>query len=98
MYLLFLTYKVKYSAVALNIVNWQNAYSITLAVRSIVKLFRLVKHENELYQEILVFLILYNYQTIRIYGHYFVINKKKTTFYRHPIKEFSFTSKEGKNK
>jgi hypothetical protein len=49
MYLLFLTYEVKCGAAALDIADRQNAHSITLAVRGIVELFRLVKRENELY-------------------------------------------------
>jgi hypothetical protein len=71
---------------------------MTLAVRGIVELFRLVKRENELYREILAFLISHDHQTVRIYGHYLVIDKGKTTFYRYPIKEFSFTSEAGKDK
>merc|ERR1712098_410448 len=31
-------------------------------------------------------------------GHYPVIDGKKTTFYRHPIREFSFTELDGKEK
>jgi hypothetical protein len=49
MYFLFLTCKVKCSAVALDVVDWQNAYSMTLVVRAVVKLFRLVKREKELH-------------------------------------------------
>jgi hypothetical protein len=48
-YFPFLIYEVKYSAVALNIIDQQNAYSMTMAVRGIVELFRLIKHEKELY-------------------------------------------------
>jgi hypothetical protein len=35
---------------------------------------------------------------VGIYGHYPVIDGAKTTFYRHPIKTFDFTSEEGKDK
>jgi len=35
---------------------------------------------------------------VRIYGHYPIIDEKKTTFYRHPIHEFSFTALDGKEK
>ena len=48
-YFLFLIYKVKCSAVALNVIDRQNAYSITIAIRGIVKLFRLIKREKEFY-------------------------------------------------
>jgi hypothetical protein len=97
-YFQFLMCEVKYGAAALNVADWQNAYSITIAVRGIVELFRLVKREKELYREILAFLISYNHSTARIYGHYALINKNKTTFYRYPIKKFDFISKEGKDK
>jgi hypothetical protein len=39
MYFPILTYKVKYSNLALNIIDRQNAYSITLAIRGIIELF-----------------------------------------------------------
>jgi hypothetical protein len=48
-YFLFLTYEVKCGAAALDVVDRQNAYSMTLAVRGIVELFRLVKREKELH-------------------------------------------------
>jgi hypothetical protein len=35
---------------------------------------------------------------VRIYGHYAAIDGPKTTFYRHPIKTFDFTSEDGKEK
>jgi hypothetical protein len=69
-----------------------------MAVRGIVELFRLIKREKELYREILTFLILYNYETVRIYGYYSMINGNKTTFYRYPIRKFDFTELDGKEK
>ncbi|KAG9229500.1 hypothetical protein BJ875DRAFT_499897 [Amylocarpus encephaloides] len=98
MYLPFLTCEVKCGAAALDVADRQNAHSMTLAVRGVVELFRLVKREKELHQEILAFSISHDHRTVRIYGHYPIIDGKKTTFYRHPIKEFSFTSEEGKDK
>ncbi len=98
MYFSFLTFKVKCGAVALNIADRQIAHSIKVVVRGIIKLFKLGKHENELYYEILAFLISHDHSTVRIYGHYSLIKGSKTTFYRHPIKNFDFTSKEGKEK
>ena len=71
---------------------------MTLAVRGIVELFRLVKRENELNREILAFSISHDHHTVRIFGHYPVIEGKKTTFYRHPIHEFCFTALDGKEK
>jgi hypothetical protein len=48
-YFPFLIYKVKYDAAALNIIDRQNTYSITMAIRGIIELFRLIKREKELY-------------------------------------------------
>ena len=98
MYFLFLSYEVKCGAAALGIVDRQNVYSMMIVVRGVVKLFRLVKREKERYQEIFAFLILHGHQTVRIYGHYLLIDRSKTTFYRHPIKIIDITSNEGKDK
>lgn len=75
-----------------------NAHSMTLALRGTVELFRLMKREKELHLEILAFSISHDQETVRIYSHYPMIDGDKTTFYRHPIKKFNFTSEEGKDK
>jgi hypothetical protein len=98
MYFPFLTCEVKCGAAALDIADRQNAHSMTLAVRGVVELFRLVKRGKELHREILAFSISHDHTTVRIYGHYPVIDGKKTTFYRHPIHYFAFTALEGKEK
>ena len=71
---------------------------MTLAVRGIVKLFKIVKREKELYRRILSFSISHDNEAVRIYGHYPIIDRDKATFYRHPIKKFDFTSEKGKEK
>jgi hypothetical protein len=91
-YFPFLTCEIKCGAAALDVADRQNAHSMTLAVRGTVELFRLVKREKELHGEILAFLIWHDHRTVRIYGHYPVIDGKETTFYRHPIHEFSFAA------
>ena len=98
MYFPFLTCEVKCGAAALDIADRQNAHSMTIAVRSAVELYRAVKREKELDQEILAFSISHDHSAVRIYGHYAVINDSETTFYRHPIKKFDFTSEEGVDK
>ncbi|PQE24641.1 reverse transcriptase protein [Rutstroemia sp. NJR-2017a WRK4] len=55
MYFPFLTCEVKCSAGALDVADRQNAHTMTLAVRGIVELFRLVKREKDLHREILAF-------------------------------------------
>ncbi|KAK5310763.1 hypothetical protein LTR93_011949 [Exophiala xenobiotica] len=98
MYFPFFSSEVKCGAAALDVADRQNAHSMTLAVRGVVELFRLVKREQELHREFLAFSISHDHRSVRIYGHYPVIEDKKTTFYRHPIHEFSFTALDGKEK
>ncbi|MCJ1433700.1 hypothetical protein MMC27_003064 [Xylographa pallens] len=98
MYFPFLTCEVKCGTTALDIADRQNIHSMTLAVRGIVELFRMVKREKELHQEILAFSISHDHCSVRIYGHYPVIEGNKTSFYRHPIRMFDFTEQEGKEK
>ena len=98
MYFPFLTCESKCGAAALDVADRQNAHSMTLAVRGVVELFRLVKREKELHREILAFSMSHDHSSVRIYGHYALIDKSKTTFYRHTIKKFDFTSEEGREK
>lgn len=98
MYFPFLTCEVKCGAAELDIADRQNAHSMTIAVRAVVELFRYVKRERELNREILAFSISHDHRTVRIYGHYALVEKDKTTYYRHPIKTFDITSEEGKDK
>ena len=98
MYFPFLTCEVKCGAAALDIADRQNAHSMTMAVRGIVELFRLMKREMELHREILAFSISHDHRIVRIYGHYPVIDGNKTKFYRHPIDEVSFAAPHGKAK
>ncbi|KAI4230586.1 MAG: hypothetical protein L6R40_007998 [Gallowayella cf. fulva] len=98
MYFPFLTCEVKCGAAALDIADRQNAHSMTVAVRALVELFRSVKREKELDREILAFSISHDHRSVRIYGHYPLIEEDKTTFYRHPIHEFSFMALDGKEK
>jgi hypothetical protein len=71
---------------------------MTLAVRGIVELFRLVKREKDLHREILAFAVSHDDRTVRIYGHYPVIDGKETTFYRHLIHESVFAASGGREK
>jgi len=98
MYFPFFSSEVKCGAAALDVADRQNAHSMTLAVRGVVELFRLVKREQELHREILAFSISHDHRSVRIYGHYPVIEGEKTTFYRHPIRTFDFTEQDGKEK
>ena len=98
MYFPFLTCEVKCGAAALDIADRQNGHGMTLAVRAVVELFRYVKREKELDREILAFSISQDHRSVRIYGHYAVIHGPEPKYYRHPIREFSFTELNGKEK
>ena len=97
-YFPFLACEVKCSAADLDITDRQNAYSITIAIRGVVELFRLMKRENELYWEILAFSLSHDHLTVRIYGYYPIIDGSNTTFYRYPIYIFDFTTMDSKEK
>ncbi|OJD11688.1 hypothetical protein AJ78_07587 [Emergomyces pasteurianus Ep9510] len=98
MYFPFMTVEVKCEKAALDIADRQNAHSMTLLIRGVVKLFRAVKREKELHRQILAFSISYDHCSVRIYGHYPMIKEEKTTYYRHVIHKFDFTSLDGKEK
>lgn len=90
--------EVKCGAAALDVADRQNAHSMTMAQRGVVELFKLVKREKELHQEILGFSISHDHSSVRIYGHYPLISEDKTTFYRYPIRKFDFTEMEGRER
>ncbi|KAF8860190.1 hypothetical protein BDZ45DRAFT_538612, partial [Acephala macrosclerotiorum] len=94
LYLPFFTCEVKCGAVALDIADRQNAHRMALAVRAIVELFRLVSREIKL----LAFSISHDHISVKIYDHYPVIDKKDIKYYRHPIRVFSFTELDRKEK
>ena len=98
MYFPFFTCEVKCGAAALDIADRQNAHSMTVAVRALVELFRSVKREKELDRQILTFSVSHDHTSVRIYGHYAVIEGQKTTFYRHTIRKFDFTEQDGEEK
>ena len=95
-YFPFFTCEVKCGAAALDFADRQNAQSMSVVLRALIVLFRYVKREKELDREILAFSISHDHRSVRIYGHYPVIEEDKTTFYRHPIRAFDFTDGEEK--
>ena len=94
----FLSCEVKCGTGALDVADRQNAHSMTLAVRGVVSLFRILERDQELNQEILAFSISHDHTSVRIYGHYPVIEGKKVTYYRHPIDRFDFTGRDGRER
>lgn len=99
MYFPFLTGEVKCGSEATMIADRQNIHSMTLAVRGIVELFKLVQREKQLHREILAFSISHDHEQVKIYGHYPIIDDgQRTQFYRHQIRAFHFTDLNGKDK
>ncbi|KAK4143597.1 uncharacterized protein C8A04DRAFT_37384 [Dichotomopilus funicola] len=98
LYFPFLTCEVQRGAGALNVADRQNAHSMTLAVRAVVELFRVVKREGEVHRQILAFSVSHDDESVRIYGHYAVIDGEDTKYYRHPIRKYTFAEPEGKEK
>ncbi|KAH7157795.1 hypothetical protein B0J13DRAFT_650443 [Dactylonectria estremocensis] len=98
MYFPFLTCEAKCSMGGIDISDHQNAHSMTLAVRGVAELFRMVKREHEIHRQILAFSISHDHQTVCIYGYYLVIDREVIKYYRHPIRTFNFTELEGKEK
>ena len=98
MYFPFLTCEVKCGSTGLDVADRQNSHSMTLAVRGIVELFRLAKREHELHREILTFSVSHDHKSVRLYGHYALIEGSKTSFYRHTIHEFNIAILVGKER
>ncbi|KAF2452528.1 hypothetical protein BDY21DRAFT_157141 [Lineolata rhizophorae] len=98
MYFPFLACEVKGTTAGLAIADRQNAHSMTLAGRAIVEIFKLVKRQKEIDREILAFSVSHDHQNVRIFGHYPVITKEETTFYRYLIHSFDFTALDGREK
>lgn len=96
----FLTCEVKCGAEALQYADRQNTHNMTLAVRGIVELFRLVNRESELHLRILAFSVSHDHEAVRIYGHYPVIDKAtaKLEYCRYLILKFYFTERNGRDK
>lgn len=104
MYFPFLTCEVKCGASALDVADRQNAHSMTHAVRAVVELYKHARWEEgfdwkeAVHRNILAFSISHDDRTVRIYGHYPVIENDRTTFYRHSIREFILTDLDGRDK
>ena len=94
----FLTCEVKCSGGGLDIADCQNAHSMTLAVRAVVELFRVVGRQDEIDRQILAFSISHDAKSVRMYGHYPVLEGKYTKYYRHPIRNFYFIELDGREK
>jgi hypothetical protein len=94
----FFTCKVKCGSAGLDIADRQNLHSMTLAVRGVVELFRLANRAEELHREVLAFSVSHDHETVRIYGHFPVIEGTKITYWRCPLRKYDFTERKGMEK
>ena len=94
----FLTCEAKCGEVGLTVADRQNAHSASIAVNAVVQLYKGVSREKEIDKKILAFSISHDNETVRIYGHYALIQEDKTSFYRYAIHKFDFTALDGKEK
>ncbi|KAK1807198.1 hypothetical protein LTR12_018459, partial [Friedmanniomyces endolithicus] len=98
MYFPFLTCEVKCGAAVLDIADRQNAHNMTVAVRAVVELFRVVKRVNEIHREILAFSISHDHKTVGVNGHYAEVDGSEPKYYRYTIRKFDFTELDGREK
>ncbi|KAL8885689.1 MAG: hypothetical protein Q9192_006604 [Flavoplaca navasiana] len=92
----FLTCEVKSGGSAtLDIADRQNLHSMTIALRGIVELFKLVSRVHEIHRRVLTFSVSHDHETVRIYGHYPVIEGDRATYWRYPIRKYDFTERRG---
>ncbi|KAL8974437.1 MAG: hypothetical protein Q9197_001315 [Variospora fuerteventurae] len=97
-YFPFFTSEVKCGQQGLDIADRQNAHSMTVAVRGIVELYRIVRRAQELHRKVLGFSLSHDHRTVRIYSHYAEIDGPGTTYYRHILEEFAILGRDGKDR
>ncbi|KAL8894717.1 MAG: hypothetical protein Q9207_008433 [Kuettlingeria erythrocarpa] len=97
-YFPFFTDEVKCGQQGLDIADRQNAHSMTVAVRGIIEVFRLVGRAQELHRKVLGFSISHDHRTVRIYSHYAEIDGPGTTYYRHILGAYDILSEDGKDR
>lgn len=80
----------------IDVADKQNAHSMRIAARGIVRLFELAKCQEKLHQGVFAFSISHDGTYVRIYGHYALIKDGTAKFYRYFIRNFDFTSEKEK--
>jgi hypothetical protein len=90
MYFPFLTCEIKCRDSELDVADRQNAYSQSVLLLGLYKLFQLAGREQELQREINGFSVSHDKRHVRIYGHYLFINGNEVQIHRHLISEFIF--------
>ncbi|KAL9008777.1 MAG: hypothetical protein Q9173_006130, partial [Seirophora scorigena] len=95
----FLTCEVKCGAITFDIADRENSHNMTVAVRGILELFKLAGREKELDGKLLTFAVSHVHRSVRLYGHYPIIDGSKTTeIYRHAIHIYDITALDGQDR
>ena len=94
----FLTCEIKCGNAASDVADRQNAHSMTVALKGVVELFKLVNREQEVNRRILGFSFSHDDKQMRIFGHYPVIDEDTVTYWRYPIHDFVFMERSGLEK
>ncbi|KAI9801191.1 MAG: hypothetical protein M1825_003465 [Sarcosagium campestre] len=97
-YFPFITSEVKCGLQALDVADRQNAHSMTVAIRGIVELYRIVGRAVELNRKVLAFSISHDYEKGNIYAHYPEIHGPDTKYYRHLLMTFNLLRVDGKER
>ncbi|KAJ0425368.1 hypothetical protein BJY00DRAFT_308116 [Aspergillus carlsbadensis] len=76
----------------------QNAYAMALALRGVVKLFRLANREQDIHRRVLGYSIAFNHSSVRIHAHYPVFaetakegSQAEVSYYRQTLRKFDYT-------
>lgn len=93
----FFACEVKCGGMGLDIADRQNAHSMTMAVRAIVELFRIIGRVEEVNRQVLAFSISHDNNTVRIYGHYAVIDGD-IKYYRKDLRSYQLSDMDGRDR
>ncbi|KAI1431998.1 hypothetical protein GGR50DRAFT_27538 [Xylaria sp. CBS 124048] len=83
----------------LELADRQNAHSMMIAVRGLVRLFRLIGQEGQLHRQFLAFSVSLDDSSVRIYAYYPVIHgDNDITYHRYLVRSFSFAAHGGRKR
>lgn len=88
MYFPFLTCEIKAPNEGIEAAENQNGYSMLVAVRAMVELFRAAKLEHTCSGHIMAFSMSYNHEWAYIFAYYPILDGAKTTIYRRKVYKY----------
>ncbi|OJD33788.1 uncharacterized protein BKCO1_27000117 [Diplodia corticola] len=94
MYFPFLTCEVKAPTESIEVADNQNGYSMLVAVRSMVDLFRAAKTDFTGSGHIMAFSISYNHEWVYIHAYYPILDGEETTIYRRKVYKYNLSPDE----